>query len=121
MTAIHVPRPEGEAASRFLKLGARRYLVISIVMTAFTLTFRHGRIAAAGIAVGACAPVATRLRGLEQRLVGRSAGEDLGTLVDEACLAPLAPIDDIRATAAYRRDACLTLLRRGLGKLGTAA
>jgi CO/xanthine dehydrogenase FAD-binding subunit len=121
LAAIHVPWPEGEATSRFLKLGARRHLVISIVMVAFVLTWRQGRIAAAGIAVGACGPVATRLRELEHRLVGRRANEDLGTLVDEACLAPLAPIDDIRATAAYRRDACLTLLRRGLGELGTAA
>jgi CO/xanthine dehydrogenase FAD-binding subunit len=32
-------------------------------------------------------------------------------------LAPLAPIDDVRGTAAYRRDATLTLLRRALAAL----
>ena len=32
-------------------------------------------------------------------------------------LAPLGPIDDIRGTAAYRRDAALTLVRRVLARL----
>src|SRR3546814_14040984 len=31
VTAIIVPKPSGRARSRFLKLGARKYLVISIV------------------------------------------------------------------------------------------
>jgi CO/xanthine dehydrogenase FAD-binding subunit len=32
-------------------------------------------------------------------------------------LAPLAPIDDVRGTAAYRLDAVATLLRRAFGDL----
>lgn len=118
VTTIRVPRPEGQAHSLFLKLGARRHLVISIVMVALVISVRQGRIVQARIAVGACAPTARRLEELERRLIGRTMGDDLPALVDEGCLAPLAPIDDIRATAAYRRDACLTLLRRGLAALG---
>ena len=44
-------------SSRFLKLGARRYLVISIVMVAVVLEIDAGRIARAGIAIGACGPI----------------------------------------------------------------
>ena len=58
-----------------------------------------------------------RLPVLEARLLGRPAAPDLAGLVDADCLEGLAPIDDIRATAAYRRAACLVLLRRGLAEL----
>jgi CO/xanthine dehydrogenase FAD-binding subunit len=38
-------------------------------------------------------------------------------LVEEAHLAPLAPIDDVRGPAPYRRDAALTLVRRAVEAL----
>ena len=59
-------------------------------------------------------PVARRLRDLEAELVGRSVDEDLGALARSEHLASLAPIDDVRATAEYRRDAALTLVRRAV-------
>lgn len=109
--AIHVPRPRRDAESAFLKLGARRYLVISIAMAAATLEFAEGRVAAARVAVGACSPVAERLPALEAALVGVPRHR-LAGCVDAAQLAPLAPIDDVRGSADYRRDAVVTLLRR---------
>ena len=117
LTAVHVPATAGDTSASFLKLGARRYLVISIVMVATVVDLVDERVAAARIAVGACGAVACRLPVLEQRLRGLSAGADWSEAVDETVLAPLAPIDDIRGTAAYRRDACLTLLRRSLREL----
>lgn len=115
LTAIRVPRPNGPARGAFLKLGARRYLVISIVMVAAAAVFdAAGRIARAGIAVGACSPVAVRLGALEARLVGQRPD---AALVEPADLDPIAPIDDVRGTAAYRRDAALTLVRRAVAGL----
>jgi CO/xanthine dehydrogenase FAD-binding subunit len=115
LTAIHVRRPEGPARSAFRKLGARRYLVISIVSVAAVATFdAAGRIAAARVAVGACSAVPVRLPALEARLVGARPDP---ALVEAGDLAPIAPIDDVRGTAAYRRDAALTLLRRALAEL----
>jgi CO/xanthine dehydrogenase FAD-binding subunit len=111
VVAIHVPRPRHEAESAFLKLGARRYLVISIAMAAATLEFTQGRVAAARVAVGACSPVAERLPALEAALVGASR-ERLSDCVDAGQLAPLSPIDDVRGSASYRHDAVVTLLRR---------
>ncbi len=117
MVAIHVARPAHQARSAFLKLGARRYLVISIAMAAATLEIDGGRIAAARIAVGACSAVAQRLPRLEAALLGAPLDRRLGNLIDEAPLAPLAPIDDVRGSATYRRDAVVTLLRRLLSGL----
>jgi len=109
VVAIHVPRQDGESA--FLKLGARRYLVISIAMAAATLAFAEDRVAAARVAVGACSPVAERLPVLESALVGVPR-DRLADCVDVAQLAPLSPIDDVRGSASYRQDAVVTLLRR---------
>jgi len=111
VVAIHVARPPHEAEGAFLKLGARRYLVISIAMAAATMAFVDGRVAAAAVAVGACSPVAERLPMLEAALVGMPR-DRLAGCVDAAHLAPLSPIDDVRGSAAYRRDAVVTLLRR---------
>jgi len=115
VTAITVPRPARPARSAFLKLGARRYLVISIVMVAAVAEFdADGTIAAARVAVGACSAAAVRLPDLEAALAGHRPDP---ALVRPGHLAPIAPIDDVRATAAYRRDAALTLVRRAVEAL----
>ena len=112
VVAIHVPKPAREARSAFVKLGARRYLVISIAMAAATLEIAEGRIAAARIAVGACSAVAQRLPALETALAGAPFDGQLADRIDSAHLAPLAPIDDVRGSAGYRSEAALVLLRR---------
>jgi CO/xanthine dehydrogenase FAD-binding subunit len=115
LAAVLVPRTIETGASAFLKLGARRYLVISIVMAAAVVEVdADGRVAQARVAVGACSAVAQRLRALEEDLVGVRAGPDLGALARPAHLFGLTPIDDVRASAAYRREAALTLVRRAL-------
>ena len=65
MVAVRVPKPQAERArGHFLKLGARRYLVISIVMVAAALEAdAAGRVVRAAVSVGACSPVARRLAG----------------------------------------------------------
>lgn len=114
--ALRVPDHAGTVRSRFEKLGARRYLVISIVMVAAVAELSaDGRIARARVAVGACSPVAQRLLALETALAGQHSDP---ALVRPEHLAPLAPIDDVRATAAYRRDAALELVRRAVAALG---
>ena len=119
VVAIHVPRPRHEARSGFLKLGARRYLVISIAIVTATLEVADGRVVSAAIAVGACSPVAARLPALEAALVGAALDARLPERIKVAHLAPLAPIDDVRGSAAYRRDAAAVLVRRLLGVLAT--
>ena len=118
VTGLFVPEPRGTATSTFLKLGSRAYLVISIAMVAAVLvTDGHRRITSARVAVGACSLVASRLPGLERELVGRAAARGLETIVGAEHLAGLAPIDDIRATAAYRRHAAEVLVRRAIAEL----
>jgi CO/xanthine dehydrogenase FAD-binding subunit len=115
LTAVLVPSAIQNAASAFVKLGARRYLVISISMVAaVVLVDDLGRVADARVAVGSCSAVARRLHGLEGELVGAPVRDGLGVLVRPEHLQPLSPIDDVRATAEYRMDASLTLVQRAL-------
>ena len=115
LTSIIVPRMADDARSTFLKLGSRRYLVIAIAMVAIVMRVdNEGRIADIRIAIGACSAVAIRLTALEQALIGVAAQHGVGALAHVDHLTSLSPIDDSRATAAYRRDAGLTLIRRAL-------
>jgi CO/xanthine dehydrogenase FAD-binding subunit len=115
LTSIRVPRRVEDAFSTFLKLGARRYLVISIVMVAANLVVDSaGRIREALICVGSCSASALRLGELERALVGQVARPGIGQTVGTEHLARLSPIDDVRGTAEYRRDAALTLVGRAL-------
>jgi CO/xanthine dehydrogenase FAD-binding subunit len=114
LCAIRVPKPRHPARSGFLKLGARKYLVISIAMVAAMVEHESGVVRSARIAVGACSPVARRLPSLERALVGLALGADLAAAVHPEHLAPLAPIDDARASAEYRMAAACTLLERVL-------
>jgi CO/xanthine dehydrogenase FAD-binding subunit len=114
VTAFLIPERSGRACSTFLKLGARRYLVISIVMVAVTLDVDDaGAVAEAAVTVGACSPVAQRLPALEARLVGRPLTQAPG-LMRSSDLAVLSPIDDVRGTAAYRTEAAERLIQRAL-------
>jgi CO/xanthine dehydrogenase FAD-binding subunit len=115
LTAVLVPRSDADAArSAFLKLGLRRYLVISVVMVAAAVEVGgDGRVERAAVAVGACSPVAQRLTSLESDLAGREA-DDLAAVVTAGHLRTLRPIDDVRGSGAYRLDAALTLVRRAL-------
>lgn len=121
LTAIHLPDCALDGAGRFLKLGARRYLVISIVMVAGTMRLAaDGTIAAARLAVGACTAAAVRLGTLEAALTGLAPGE-AADLLDDSHLTALAPIADVRGDAAYRLETARTLIRRCLTDLGEAA
>lgn len=121
VVAIHVPRRGGHARSHFVKLGARRYLVISIVSVALRLEVEAGRITGAGIAVGACSAVPRRLPALEADLVGWPLRAGIGNRVEAGHLAPLAPIDDVRGSAAYRHDVAQILIGRALDDMARAA
>jgi len=122
LTAAIIPREVETSFSDFLKLGSRTYLVISIVMVAAVIaTAADGTITDARLAVGACSPVAQRLTDLEEDLTGRRLADSLDDLVRVDHLAVLSPIDDVRATATYRLDAALTLIRRLLRRAREAS
>jgi CO/xanthine dehydrogenase FAD-binding subunit len=113
--AIIVPPFPAATGSSFLKLGARRYLVISIVMVGAAIALDEaGNIANARVAVGSSAATAMRLTDLEAAIAGLAGDVQPSSRLRPGHLAALAPIDDVRASAAYRLDAALDLVGRAL-------
>ncbi len=122
LVAVHIPPPPEAAAGAFVKLGARAHLVISIAMAAAVVApGAGGRIGAARVAVGACSPVAARLSRLEAALAGVEPGALDDPALAAAHLGPLAPIDDVRADAGYRRAAAAEIARRALREAAAGA
>jgi CO/xanthine dehydrogenase FAD-binding subunit len=115
LVTIRVPSQPAGARATFLKLGARSYLVISIASVAVLLDVdAQGRVARAAIAVGACSAVPVRLGDLERAIAGVPCGEAVRHVTDALAGDALAPLDDVRGTARYRRTAAAVLVRRAL-------
>ncbi len=119
VTALLIPNALANDRTSFNKLGARTYLVISIVMCATRLQVSDANIITdAAVVVGSCSAVACRLTSLEQALIGQACTADaLHGFVRSEFFSPLTPIDDVRATASYRRHASQVMVQRELIKL----
>ena len=114
VTAIHIPTPPDGAGSAFEKLGSRKYLVISIAMTAALIKCDlRGLISEARVAIGACSPVALRLTQLEADLIGAKPSE---VEILPSHLSQLSPIDDVRGSGGYRLDIVQEQCRRAIQK-----
>lgn len=105
VTAIDIPVMALAGTSAFSKLGARKYLVISIAMAAARLVVEQGRIVAAAVAIGSCSEVAQRLTALEQAITGAPADSSVVNRLSPEHFAGLSPINDVRGSADYRRSA----------------
>jgi len=114
VTAIRVPKRSAIGASAFVKLGARRYLVISIAMAAVRLVIENGVVADAAIAVGSCSAVARRLLGVEAALRGQQVTAALADAVLSASIDELSPIADVRGSAEYREQAAREIVVRAV-------
>lgn len=123
LTAIHIPAQAPHSATAFLKLGRRQAMEISVVCVAAHLTLAEdGRtIREARVALGAMAPNAIRSREAESLLVGREADSALFEEAGRLAAAETRPIDDLRASANYRRKTAAVLVARALAiSLGRA-
>ncbi|MCM2562632.1 FAD binding domain-containing protein [Lutimaribacter sp. EGI FJ00015] len=119
LAALHIPDP-GPSAGGFIKLGARKYLVISIAMVAALVHVEGGRVAWARVAVGACSPVARRLSALEADLQGVAVNALAGAVRPDH-LKDLSPIGDVRGSAGYRLDAVAELVGRAIAQAARGA
>ena len=116
VAAVRIPSVPEHSASSFLKLGSRKYLVISIVMIAVVAWIDDRKvIEGMRIAVGACSPIAERLKKMEAKLIGMPADDVRAAVpISTEDLSNLAPIGDIRGSAEYRLAAAAELCRRGV-------
>ena len=107
----------------FLKLGLRKAQAISVISVAVVLEFDGPRVTEARIALGCVAPTIVRIPDAETSLVGSTLDRAARTRAAALAAAAIAPIDDIRATAGYRRTTVAALVERALDQIadGTEA
>jgi CO/xanthine dehydrogenase FAD-binding subunit len=117
LTRVIVPKSAVQGGSCFVKLGARKHLVISIAMVAVRVVQKQGGVVEAAIAVGSCSATAKRLPTLEQAVVGLTGSTAKQLQIDRDMLRELEPIDDVRSTADYRISAAQSLIRDCLWNL----
>lgn len=101
----------------FLKLGLRRAQAIAVINVAVVLGFTGERIREARIALGCVAPTIVRAENAERALVGHALERGTIALVAQLAEREIAPIDDIRADAGYRRETMGALVAQALEAL----
>lgn len=115
VASIRLPAPPTGLRSYYYKLAVRKAMDLAMVGITVALVPANGTARQARIALGAVAPVCLRARDAEAAVErgGRSAVEEAARLAEEA----VAPIDDHRASAAYRREMVRVLATRALTEL----
>lgn len=114
VTFINIPKRNLQYNSVFRKLGARKYMIISIAMIALKIGLENnGRINEAAIAVGACSAVAKRLYELERLIKGKTVRE-ASKFINASHFSCLTPLTDLRATSTYRKRAAEILIKRAV-------
>jgi carbon-monoxide dehydrogenase medium subunit len=116
LTRVRMPGLPPRSATAFLKAGRRKAMEISVVCVAARLTLdpTGERCLEARIALGAVAPTAVRARAAERLVEGQRPGADLFEQAGHAAREACAPIDDVRASAGFRRHLVGVLVRRAL-------
>jgi xanthine dehydrogenase iron-sulfur cluster and FAD-binding subunit A len=114
---ISFPALASTARGTFIKLALRRAQAISIVNVAVVLELEADTVKSAAIALGAVAPTIIRAPEAEAYLAGKKLSaevlEEAARLTMESCK----PIDDIRGSAAYRREMVRVCTLRALREL----
>ena len=119
LTAIEFPMPAKDERWFYYKLGKRKADAISIVSVAMTVRLEQDKVQQARIALGAVAPVAMRAPHTETLLQGEMLNEAVINAAAARAAGEARPIDDFRATGAYRRQMVAALVRRGLGAIAS--
>lgn len=114
LAAVYVPLPQAHHYARFFKFGTRPALDISTVSIGIAGTLQNGALSNARVAFGAVAPVPLRALRTERALEGRRLDAAAIDSIADAARDEVTPIDDIRATAWYRKELIHNITKRML-------
>ena len=104
--------------TRFRKVGTRAAQAISKVVIALSYRADDGVWRDVRVALGSVAPTTVRSAAAEAVLEGSRPGESVADEAARALAAEVAPIDDVRSTAEYRRSVSARVLHRLLREEG---
>jgi carbon-monoxide dehydrogenase medium subunit len=114
VTQVRFPKYGQASRGVFLKVGLRRAMAIATVNAAVRLEMADHRVTAARIVLGSVAPTVVRAGEAEQFLMGESLSEAVIAQAGQAARRAARPINDFRASAAYRLQMVDNLVQQGL-------
>lgn len=100
---VHLPSAQRFGIQHYEKVGRRQALAISLVSLAALIRLDRGTIAEARLAWGSVGPTVIRSGEAEAALIGREMTEATFSELEPVFRSAVNPIDDLRATADYRR------------------
>lgn len=120
MVDISFPAMNSTARGTFIKLALRRVQAISIIDAAIILDIEADTVRSASIALGAVAPTIIRAAEAESYLAGKPLTDEVLEAAARLTMNASKPIDDIRGSAAYRREMVRVCTLRGLRSIRDA-
>jgi xanthine dehydrogenase iron-sulfur cluster and FAD-binding subunit A len=117
MVDISFPAMSSSASGTFIKLALRRAQAISIIDAAIILEVESDTVRSASITLGAVAPTIIHAEDAEKYLTGKPLTDDVFEEAARITMNGCQPIDDIRGSAAYRREMVRVCTLRGLKAL----
>jgi CO/xanthine dehydrogenase FAD-binding subunit len=111
------PLPEGVYAA-WDKFGTRPAMEIAVASVGVAVKVEGERVTHARVGYGSVAPVPLRGRKTEAQLVGKPLSGDVIGKCEAAAREEIAPITDVRASEAYRREVVGVMLGRMLERAG---
>ncbi len=115
--SVLVPRRPRHERAAFRKVGTRRAQAIAKVVIALAGTVEDGTVRALRVAAGSVAPRTVLLPTLAQDLVGSAPDAAAIDVASRRAAGAVTPIDDVRSSAAYRREVLYRTLRTELGRM----
>ena len=113
VTGVQIPWAEEQVSSAYFKVGRRKALAISIASLAAQWKLQADKtIACMKLAWGSVGPTVVRLPQVEAFLQGKPLNDEVLRRAGELVKDGVTPLDDIRASAAYRRQLAGNLLLR---------
>jgi len=114
---VSIPSQLTGSKSAWYKLGKRKAIVCSVVSVAVALQMANGTCTQARIALGAVAPTPLLAKRAGSLLEGKRLDGALIEKASKTASEETSPIDDVRATAWYRRKVSEILVKRLLNQI----
>ncbi|TRZ66840.1 MAG: xanthine dehydrogenase family protein subunit M [Rhodocyclaceae bacterium] len=120
LVGVRIPLPEPGGVAYFHKFGTRPALDISTISIGIAGTLRRGALFNVRVAFGAVAPTVVRAPRTEQALEGQRLDPHSIAQVAEVARDEVTPIDDLRASAWYRKELIHNMTKRMLDHVAHA-
>jgi xanthine dehydrogenase small subunit len=120
IVAVEIALPPAGTPWLWRKVGTRRAQAISKMALAAVAIRSDERVVRFGLGMASVAPVTATLPKTRALVLSKSLTEISGDELDQAVLADISPIDDVRSTGEYRRHVATAIVRGFLRDLGAS-